>query len=223
MSTRRGRPPATSAPEVLAAARRVIDVEGWERLTVRRLAAELGIGAATIYRHVRDREDLLVQLISDSAARLPRPELPAEPRDAVVAATLALRDALRALPWAAEVLTVDGFVGRLSDDALWPVEAVLDGARRCGCSTEQAVALFRNLWYLTVGEILVRARSDGSGREAVDRARLLDEGATPFSGRDPGKVPVLAEVGPRWPLLTERDTFPDAVAALVDGTLAALR
>jgi len=216
---RGGRPAVTSTAEVLAAARRLIERDGWQRLTVRRLAQELGIGPTTIYRHVRDREDLLVQLISADAASLPRPELPEDPRDRIVTATVALRDALRALPWAAEVLTVDGFVGRLSDDALWFVEAILDGARRCGADEAAAVALFRNLWYLTVGEILVRARSDGAPPGALDRSRLIADDLDPFRGRDAAKVPRLAEIGPRWPALAAVDTFPAGVRALVDGAL----
>ena len=38
---RTGRPPVTSRAEILAAARQLIDRDGWEKLTIRRLAAEL--------------------------------------------------------------------------------------------------------------------------------------------------------------------------------------
>ncbi|MBV2362827.1 TetR/AcrR family transcriptional regulator [Streptomonospora nanhaiensis] len=216
---RRGRPPATSQEDILAAAWRLIEAEGWESLTIRSLARELGIGAATIYHHVRDREDLLVRLISDYAAGLPRPDLPSEPRARVCAATIALHDALRDLPWAAEVLTVDGFVGRLSDEALWFVEAILDGARRGGCTADQAVALFRNLWYLTVGELLVHARTRERTRSGVDRARLLKEDAAPFDGRDPEVVPQLASIGRAWPALAAKGTYTDGIRALVHGAL----
>lgn len=215
----RGRPPATSVQQILAAARRLIDREGWEKLTIRGLAQELGIGATTIYHHVRDREDLLVQLISDHAATLPRPALPEKPSERVVAATVALRTALRELPWAAEVLTVDGFVGRLSDDALWFVETILDGAHESGCTAEQSVELFRNIWYFTVGEILVRARSGGSGQPDVDRARLLNAAVAPFEGRDASKVPQLAAIGDEWPALAARDSFENGVRALIRGAL----
>ncbi|HEY4558797.1 MAG TPA: TetR/AcrR family transcriptional regulator [Enteractinococcus sp.] len=215
----RGRPPATSASEILAGARRLIERDGWEKLTIRSLARELGIGATTIYHHVQDREDLLVQLISDYATTLPRPELPQDPREKIIAAITALRNALRELPWAAEVLTVDGFVGRLSDEALWFVEAILDGAKRSGCSTEEAVKLFRNLWYFTVGELLVHAHSGALEGPAVDRSRLLKQDAAPFSGRDVSKVPQLASIGRDWPSLATQDSFSDGVRALVHGTL----
>lgn len=217
---RRGRPPpATSQADILAAAWRVIEAQGWESLTIRGLARELGIGAATIYHHVRDREDLLVRLISEYAAEIPRPELPSEPCETICVAAVALHEALRELPWAAEVLTVDGFVGRLSDDALWFVEAMLDGARRGGCSREEAVALFRNIWYFTIGELLVHYRSSDTSETTVDRSKLIDETVAPFEGRNAEKVPELASIGRDWPALAAQDTFSGGVRALIQVAL----
>src|SRR3954470_18770199 len=88
-SGRTGRPPVTSRPEILAAARRLIDRDGWEKLTVRRLAAELGIGATTLYHHVRDKEDLLLLLLNEYAGAIAQPALPSDPRDRIVAAAAA--------------------------------------------------------------------------------------------------------------------------------------
>ena len=164
-----GRPPVTSRAEILTAARRLIDQDGWEKLTIRRLAAEIGIGATTLYHHVRDKEDLLFLLIREYAEQIPHPELPDEPRDRIVAASIAIHDALAAWPWAAEVLTTDGFLARLGDSALELVEVIVAGCVDDGCAPEKAVHVFRNLWYFTVGEILVRAHS-ARGREAYERA-----------------------------------------------------
>ncbi|SHH66621.1 transcriptional regulator, TetR family [Streptomyces sp. 3214.6] len=100
-----GRPPVTSRTQILSAARQLIDRDGWEKLTIRRLAAEIGIGATTLYRHVQDKEDLLFLLIQEYADQIPHPGLPGEPRDRIVAALTAVHDALADRPWAAEVLT----------------------------------------------------------------------------------------------------------------------
>src|SRR3954451_14787026 len=91
---RTGRPPVTSRAQILAAARRLIDRDGWEKLTIRRLAAELGIGSTTLYPHVRDKEDLLLLLLNEYADQIPQPDLPDEPRDRIVAAAIALHDGL---------------------------------------------------------------------------------------------------------------------------------
>lgn len=215
---RTGRPAVTSRAQIMAAARQLIDRDGWENLTVRKLASELGIGPTTLYHHVRDREDLMVQLITDHIDRLPRPELPADPRERIVVAATAMHDTLAALPWAAEVLTVDGFVGRLGDPALWLVEAILAGAVDHGRTPEQAVDVFRSIWYYTIGEILVRVRTADSPR--IDREKLLDSEKVLFGKRDATRLPTLAAIGNRWPALALRDTYPEGIRAFVAGLLS---
>ena len=53
---------------VLAAARRIADAEGVDRLTMRRLAAELGVLPNAPYTYVPDKEALLDALIDDLLA-----------------------------------------------------------------------------------------------------------------------------------------------------------
>lgn len=208
---RTGRPPVTSRAEILAAARRLLDREGWQKLTIRRLAAELGIGATTLYHHVRDREDLLILLINDHAERTPLPELPEDPRERVVAAATAIHDALAAWPWAAEVLTTDGFLARLgAGRPLTLVENVVAGAVAHGCTHEQAVGVFRDIWYYTVGEILVRARS--ARRPADFRLASLGD-------LDPARYPHLATIGDRWPVVAAQDSYRQGLRAFVAGLL----
>ncbi|WP_329457021.1 TetR/AcrR family transcriptional regulator [Streptomyces sp. NBC_01497] len=209
---RTGRPPVTSRAEILVAARRLIERDGWEKLTIRRLAAELDIGATTLYHHIRDKQDLLVQLLNHHVNQTARPHLPDDPRDRVVVAALAMHDALAAWPWAAEVLTTDGFVGLLDESALWMVDAVVGGAMDHGCTSDQAVDVFRSIWYYTVGEILVRAHS---GRPLADREQPVYRDSF-----DASQVPHLAVIGERWHVLAARDTYPEGLGAFVDGLLA---
>jgi AcrR family transcriptional regulator len=216
---RTGRPPVTSRAEILAAARRLIDRDGWEKLTIRRLAAELGIGATTLYHHVRDREDLLIQLINEHVDQSLRPALPSEPRDRIVVAATAIHDSLAGWPWAAEVLTTDGFLGRLGEPALWMVETIMAGAIDCGCTPEQAAYIFRSVWYYTVGEILVRAHT-ASRQAAGERPAPRDPF---FESLDPLEMPSLAAIGNDWPTLAARDTYPEGLRALIDGLLTQAR
>jgi AcrR family transcriptional regulator len=44
---------------VIAAALAIMDVEGVEAVTMRRIGRELGVEAMSLYRHVRDKEDIL--------------------------------------------------------------------------------------------------------------------------------------------------------------------
>jgi AcrR family transcriptional regulator len=213
---RTGRPPRTSRAQILAAARRIIDRDGWERLTLRRLAAEVGVGTMTLYHHVRDREDLLVQLINDMADQTPFPDLPRQPRDRIVVAATAIHDGLAAQPWATEIIATDGYLDRLGESALRMVETIVSAAIEHGCTPEQAVDVFRGIWYYTVGELLVRAASDGRRAETEpppDRAPF-------FSALDPTQHPRLAAIGDRWPVLAARDTYVQGLRAFVDGLLA---
>lgn len=207
----------TSRAEILAAARRLIERDGWDKLTIRRLAAELGIGATTLYHHVRDREDLLVQLLNEHTDQTLRPDLPSGPRDRIVAAATAIHDSLAAWPWAAEILTADGFLGRLGEPALRVVETIVAGAVDYGCTPAQAVDVFRSVWYYTVGEILVRARSEH--RRALSE-RPADRDTFFSSDVDMSRMPRLAAIGDQWPALAARDTYPQALEAFVDGLLA---
>lgn len=208
----------TSRHEILAAARRLIDRDGWEKLTVRRLASELGIGVTTLYHHVRDKEDLLLQLLNDYAGQIPRPDLPDDPAGRIVAAAGALHEALAAWPWAAEVLTTDGFVAVMDEGALWTVETIVDASIDAGCTPEQAVEVFRNLWYYTVGEILVRAHSARARSDGTSRAP--DYGF--FGDVDPSRLPRLAALGDQWPAIAARDTYRPGLRAFVEGLLSQL-
>src|SRR5699024_10251704 len=145
-TTRAGRPPVTSRAEILAAARRLIESEGWERVTIRRLAGELGIGATTLYHHVRDKWELQVLMLNEYAAQIPRPDPPErDPARRIVAAATAVHDSFAAWPWGADASAVDGFITLLDESALWPVEEIVAAARDAGCDEAQAVALFRNV------------------------------------------------------------------------------
>ncbi|MFG3437059.1 TetR/AcrR family transcriptional regulator [Nonomuraea sp. NPDC047897] len=60
----RGPKPAYSREQITEAAVRIADAEGLEAATMRRIAAEIGAGAMSLYRYVPSRDDL-VELIAD--------------------------------------------------------------------------------------------------------------------------------------------------------------
>ena len=60
--------PARSArvSQIVAAARRLVETEGVEALTMRRLGGELGIRAPSLYRHLPGRDAVIVQLVDET-------------------------------------------------------------------------------------------------------------------------------------------------------------
>lgn len=55
---------------IIASARELLGDGGLDRLTLRRLAAHLGVTAPALYGHVKDKEDLLRALAEDEFGRL---------------------------------------------------------------------------------------------------------------------------------------------------------
>lgn len=66
-----GKPAGLSRAEITRAAVGIADRLGLEAITMRQVAAELDTGAATLYRHLRTRDDL-VDLMGDHVASLYR-------------------------------------------------------------------------------------------------------------------------------------------------------
>ena len=83
---RGGRPARLSRDQILEAAQGIIEREGIDALTMRRLALELDSSAMAVYRHVRDKDQLLVLLLDRLAAAVRRPRLPREPRGRLIKA-----------------------------------------------------------------------------------------------------------------------------------------
>ncbi|MFG3441939.1 TetR/AcrR family transcriptional regulator C-terminal domain-containing protein [Nonomuraea sp. NPDC047897] len=199
----------------MSAAHRIIEAEGLPGLTMRRLAREVGATPMALYHHVHDKDELLRLLLDDYAAGVPRPEPPggsADPAEHVVAAAVAMRDALAGVPWIVEVLRADDL---MSVHALWYPETIIDAAVRAGLTPEAAVDLYRIIWHYTAGEIAARAaaaRQRADGR-ATYRSRV-------FADLDAAELPHLAALGERWEELTARDTYDKGVRAIVRGLLA---
>ncbi|MGK4582198.1 TetR/AcrR family transcriptional regulator [Kitasatospora sp. HPMI-4] len=206
-----GRPPRISREEIIGTALRILDEEGVDRLTMRRLASEIGSTPMALYHHVRNKDELLVLLLDDYATRtLRRPELPAPPCERVIVAAEAIHEVLAACPWIVAVLTADDL---LSKTALWFVEQIVDGLVDCGLTLDQAVHGYRAIWYYTAGEIAVRAAA--ARRRANDDRPIYRESV--FADLDPDEVPRLAQAADRWEALTAQDTYSDGLRALVNG------
>jgi AcrR family transcriptional regulator len=59
---------ALSRERIVAAAIKVSDREGLGQLSMRRLSAELDVATMSLYRHVRDKDDLLIQMMEAAFA-----------------------------------------------------------------------------------------------------------------------------------------------------------
>ncbi|NUR87784.1 MAG: TetR/AcrR family transcriptional regulator, partial [Nonomuraea sp.] len=56
-------PPVLTAERIVAAAVDILDAEGPDALTMRRLGGDLGVSAMSLYRHVPNRDALLAEVV----------------------------------------------------------------------------------------------------------------------------------------------------------------
>jgi AcrR family transcriptional regulator len=129
------RRPVTRA-RVLAAAVALADREGIEAVSMRRLGQELGVEAMALYRHVRDKDEILDAVIDLVVGQV---DLDADPdedwRTAMRALSMAARQVMLRHPWAPALIVERKTVGPAT---LRHVDRVLGILRRGGFSVEFA-------------------------------------------------------------------------------------
>jgi AcrR family transcriptional regulator len=209
---RTGRPPRLSRDAIVDAARAVIEAEGVERLTMRRIADKVGSSPMAIYRHVRDKDELLVAVLDRLVAELPRPRLPAEPRARLNRLWRFLHDGLAAHPWVAELLAQGDL---MAPNVLPTLELITAASMASGLSEAESAQAYRIVWSFTVGHLLIqlgRARA----REQLDRPTVQAQVRTQV---DASRFPALAAVAPHWKAAASRDTYAADLATLLESLL----
>ncbi|MUN42062.1 TetR/AcrR family transcriptional regulator [Actinomadura litoris] len=99
-TTKLGRKPSQSVEQIVAAALELADADGFEALSMPRIARRLGLTANAIYRYVRSRDELLV-LVAEAAWGA-APDLASgtgDWRDAASGWTRAMIDRCEVHPW----------------------------------------------------------------------------------------------------------------------------
>src|SRR4051794_35625178 len=128
---RRGAPAsALDSQAIVAAGIAVADAEGLAALSMRRVAAELGAAPMSLYRHVCDKDELLLQMMDAAISEVALPEPPAGWRDGLELAARALWGCFRRHPWLPAALSLTR--PQLLPGALGYAEWVLGVLTRAG-------------------------------------------------------------------------------------------
>jgi AcrR family transcriptional regulator len=131
----------------------ILDEEGAAALTVRHLAATLGVQSPSLYNHVRSKDEILdavVELIDDEIDTDCLAD--ADWRRGVTAFARSYRRAFRAHP---EALSLIARAAVETDPALHAYDAALAALLRAGWSPERALQLLASIEYLCLGSALV--------------------------------------------------------------------
>jgi AcrR family transcriptional regulator len=207
----RGRFSATGSlnrTRIISAAMRVVERDGVEVLTMRRLADELGTAPMSLYRHVADKRELLMELLDEVARQVTDRPLPAspDPRTRLVDTVTEVHRVLEANRWVVQaVLAVEG----LPPSALRLSEHMFAAMRAAGLDERTAVAAHAAIWHYTWGNVFF--------------GHLTAASAQAYDQQEPaGRVGYveLAHVMPAMAELTGRDIFRDGLVAMVEGFLA---
>lgn len=174
---------------VVSAALSVMDREGLEAVSMRRVGRELGVEAMSLYNHVADKDDLLDGIVERvmSEFRVPR-----DTADWLEAGREAAREWRRLLQNHPQVIQV--FAERSkplrSATALMPTEFALTCLRNLGLSPEEAGEVFHAIGGYIFGFVLMETRQMFGAPDV--------EGITPEELRAaiPSDLPHVAECFP---------------------------
>ena len=138
-------------PTVVAAALRILDAEGREALTMRRLAADLGVEAPSIYAHVRDKDELVDRVLDSVLDGVTAPELRPDARSALIEGFEAYRRSLLAHPSIVLLMTERA---RTTAAQLRLAGRAIELLESAGLSTRQAVDAQITLVAFVLGFVL---------------------------------------------------------------------
>jgi AcrR family transcriptional regulator len=215
-----------SREQIAAVALAIADAEGFEAVSIRRVAAELGAGAMSLYRYISAKSDL-VALMDDAImgeSLIPGGELPADWREALAMIARSTRAALLRHPWAVQALqgrgaeAQDGAFGpngiRHFEQSLAAVAtAPLDTAAKLDLLAIVDDYVFGHV--LRAGEEQARAASADAGHAEAIAEYIQGQLST---GRFP-QLSTLARDPAAGALADPR--FERGLAALLDGAAAA--
>lgn len=189
--SRRDRPakPALSREGVVEAARRVMDTEGLDRVTMRRIAQELDTGPASLYVYVANVAELHGAIVDELLRDLPMPAGGGSWREQALATLVAYTELLFAHPGLARSALV---LRPSGPNYLRLFDALLGLLRRGKIPPGQAfwgVDLLLQLATATAAEQATRDGSPDAGDEAAAQEAAI-------RAADPAVYPHLVQVGP---------------------------
>ncbi len=104
--------PALSRGQIVSEAIRLLDAEGIDALSMRKLGTRLGAGATSLYRHVANKDELLELVVDEiyGESTVPDSSDPAGWRAATITCAHSVRAMILRHPWVATLLGAAGTV-----------------------------------------------------------------------------------------------------------------
>lgn len=196
--------------EIVEVAVQILEREGPDALSMRRLATDLGAKPMTLYNYVPNKSALLGLALSEVAARIPWAAPTGAPRDRMISVAVDMYEKMRGIGWLVPILRAGTTVGT---PALALADTFLAAALELGMTPTAALSTWRSVWYLVASELQWqdslsrRSADEESWFERIDAAELDD-------------YPTVRRLLPAWPQYSAGFDLRDAITAQVDGMLA---
>jgi AcrR family transcriptional regulator len=225
------RKPRYTREQIAGTALRVADQEGFDAVTMKRIAAELGAATMTVYYYVRNKNDI-VALMHDAIVGdilIPDGELPTGWRAAIAAVARRTRQVLIAHPWSMSSLTE----AQMGPNAMRHMEQSLAAVASLGLPAQARLEIITTVDDLVFGNVLRSVESMTRAAAAAANPDLVTAGME--YGRDlleSGEFPQLTAMYTEsirqpgqaaGPPMTEdalASEFERALASLLDGIAA---
>lgn len=142
-----------SRERVLRAAIELVDREGIDALSMRRLAADVGVEAMSLYYHVKNKDDILSGIVDLAHGEIEPPARGGNWRSAIRRSAISYFDTLRRHPWVTSVPSGGASLAQLSY-----MDGVLKRLREAGLGPELTHHAYHALESHVVGSALWLAR-----------------------------------------------------------------
>lgn len=175
---------------VLETALQVIDREGLDALTMRRLATELGVDPMTVHYHADGKDRLLDGVAELLWEEIDRPELSGDPTDTLRTLARSVRGLFHRHPQAAPLILR---CSTLSRSELELFRAYLDALSAGGL--DDPAAVLRPIFSYAIGTGYAEVAMLGVQCQPADRGELSDRELLVYLGQalPPGTPPALTE------------------------------
>jgi AcrR family transcriptional regulator len=191
------RRPRFNREQITDAVLKIADSEGFEALTMKRIAGELDCATMTLYYYVRTKADLVALMHDAILAEILLPQLPNGWREAVSAIARRTRDVLLAHPWS--VASLNG--AQFGPNAMRHMEQSLAALDPIAVDTTEKLAFWGIVDDYVFGSVLHTVESLGRAAAAEDNPTLRTDAIT--FGRQQlatGQFPRLAALDRKQPV-----------------------
>jgi AcrR family transcriptional regulator len=215
METERPRREPLTRERIVLTALRIMDEEGLDAVTMRRIGRELGVEAMSLYNHVQDKEDILDGVCEEVLAEFQVPDT----NDWVQAARLGAHEYRRLLLAHPNVITLmsDRRGPFTNPDSLRAYEFALDLFRSLGLPGAEAVKAFHAFGGYILGYVMMELGPMLGGPEDEAHLQAHQKMAQVLQAAD---LPRLREALPHFIECDVEEQFDFGLDLLIEGLRA---